>query len=389
MISNTRRTFLIGTAATAATAVLPSYQAFAQTTDVLRFITSDLSSLDPIVTTGTPIRNYGYMVFETLFAMDEAFKIQPQMAKGHEVSEDGLTWTVILRDGLMWHDDTPVTAADCVASVKRWGSKDSLGQSLMAVTETLEAVDDKTFRFTLTEPFPLLVDALGKPSTPICFMMPERLAQNDASTPITEVIGSGPFRFMQDEWVTGSKSVYEKFQGYVPRDEPPSGLAGGKVVNVQRVEWLSIADYSTATAAIQRGEADWYDKPDVNLITILEDDPEVTVGNYESGAANFIRFNHQQAPFNNIKVRQAVMAAVNQEEYLTAMVGLGNYEVCKSFFYCGTPMSTGAGNEAMLADFDTAKKMLDESGYDGEKVAILGPTDILNRPGFTGGWFVR
>src|ERR1700680_1665531 len=228
---------------------------------VLKFIPqADLRILDPITTTAYITRNHGYMVYDTLFATDAKFKIQPQMVDKWELSSDKLTYTFTLRDGLKFHDGTPVRSADCIASIDRWSKRDALGQKMAESTESWKAVDDKTFTLKLKKPFPLALEALAKPSSNVPFIMPERIAKTDASTNITEPIGSGPFKFVKEEWVPGSKVVYVKNTDYVPRKEAPSWAAGGKVVKVDRVEWIYIPDSATAAAAINPGDVDWWER---------------------------------------------------------------------------------------------------------------------------------
>jgi peptide/nickel transport system substrate-binding protein len=357
--------------------------AIAQNARVLRFIpSSDLAGLDPIWTTGYVVRNHGYMVFDTLFATDANFQIQPQMAEAADTASDGLTCSIRLREGLRFHDNAPVRAQDCVASIRRWAARDGLGQALMAATAELAAVDDRTLRFRLKAPFPLLVPALGKLSGPVPFMMPERLALTDPNTQIREAIGSGPFRFLAGEWVQGSRAAYARFEGYVPRPEPVSGLAGGKRVNVDRVEWLTIPDSSTAMAALQTGAADWIENAPVDLLAVVANKPEIKVDALDPlGQPMILRFNHLQPPFDNVLARRAILAAVQQQPYLDASVGDPRfYRSCKSFFPCGTPMSSGAGSDAMLGDVAAGKRMLAESGYRGGKVVLLAATDnpVLN-----------
>lgn len=374
-----RRHFPKGTTAAKGLVALGGIAARAQdAARTLRFIPAgNLSSIDPIVTTGDPIRNHGYMVYDTLFGEDESFAIKPRMVGKVEEAEDGLTYVFTLRDGLLWHDGAPVLAQDCIARIRRWGAKGGLGQSLQVVSEALEAVDDRTIRFRLSEPFPLIYTALGKSSTLVCFMMPGRIAGAvDHTTQITDATGSGPFRVLPDAWVPGSKAVYEKFQGDLPREEAPSGISGGKVVHVDRVEWLILPDQSTAISALMRDEVDWFEKPDLSLLPLLEGDPDAIVDACDPYQGTLLRFNHPQAPFDNAKVRQAVATAVNQTEILTAMVGEGNFEECKSFFFCGTPMSSGAGSEMMKAEPALARQMLQEAGHAGEKVVIISATDI-------------
>jgi len=191
---------------------------------VLKFIPqADLRILDPITTTAYITRNHGYMVYDTLFATDAKFQAQPQMVDKWDISKDRLTYTFTLRDGLKFHDGQPVRSADCIASLERWTKRDALGQKLAQSTESWIAVNDKTFKLKLKKPFPLTLDALGKLSANVPFIMPERVAKTDAFQNITETIGSGPFRFVKDEWVPGSKVVYAKNNDYVPRKEAPLG----------------------------------------------------------------------------------------------------------------------------------------------------------------------
>ena len=343
----------------------------------LRFIPSGaLSSLDPIWTTAYVVRNHGYMVFDTLYATDSRFQVRPQMAEGHEVTDGGLTWTIRLREGLRFHDGAPVLARDCVASIRRWAARDGFGQSLMAQTEELAALDDRRLRFRLKAPFPLLAEALGKPSSPVPFMMPERLAGTDPTQQVKEGVGSGPFRFLPDEYRPGTSAAWERFDGYLPRDEPPDGMAGGKVARVSRVEWRSIPDPGTAVAAMRAGEMDWLEAPSPDLLSLVAGRADLTVSTLDmNGTYVLLRFNALHPPFDDVAVRRAVLHAVRQDDYMQAMVGPGRYRECKAFFPCGTPLSTGAGSEAMDGRLDAARAMLKATGYDGRKVVIISPSD--------------
>src|SRR5580692_10080889 len=208
------------------------------TPKTLRFIPqADLRSIDPIWTTAYVTRNFGYLVFDTLFSVDRDFKPQPQMVDTWKVSDDKLAWSFTLRPGLKWHDGTPVRAADCVASIERWGKRDPFGQKLLDATDTITADGDDTFTIHLKTPFPLMLNALGKLSSNVPFMMPERIAKTDAFQQIPEAIGSGPFKFVKEEWVPGNKAVFVRNPDYVPRSDPPSLAAGGKVAKVDRIEW--------------------------------------------------------------------------------------------------------------------------------------------------------
>ena len=265
---------VVALAAGLATLAGPSGPALAQTT--LRVVMhSDLKIVDPIWTTAYIVRNHGYMVYDTLFAMDAKGEIRPQMVDKYELSADKLTYTMTLRDGLLWHDGTPVTAEDCIASIKRWAAKDSLGQKMISFVKEMQVVNPKTFKISLKEQTGLVLPALGKPSSNVPFMMPKRVAETDPNTQISDFTGSGPFVFKKDEWKPGDKAVYVKFAQYRPRSEPPSGLAGGKVVKVDRVEWRAIPDHQTAINALLAGEIDYIESPPHDLYPILKADANV------------------------------------------------------------------------------------------------------------------
>ena len=346
----------------------------------LKFIPqADLRILDPIATTAYITRNHGYMVYDTLFAINDKFEVKPQMVDKHEVSKDGLTYTFTLRDGLKFHDGAPVRSADCIASIERWGKRDALGQKLAEATESWTAVDDKTFRLKLKAPFPLALEALAKPSSNVPFIMPERIAKTDASTNITDPIGSGPFKFVKEEWVPGNKVVYVKNTDYVPRKEPPSWAAGGKVVKVDRVEWIYIPDSATAAAALNAGEVDWWEQMPPDLIPVLAKNKSVKVENIDPlGSMGLLRFNFMYPPFNNQKMRQAVLYAIDQNDYVLGIAGdVKNGHPCYSYFTCGTPLASEVGAEPMRGkrDFEKAKQLVKEAGYKGEKIVIIDATD--------------
>jgi peptide/nickel transport system substrate-binding protein len=341
---------------------------------------ADLKNIDPIWTTAYISRNHGYMVWDTLFGANEKLEPQPQMVDAWKVSADGLTYTFTLREGLRWHDGGPVTAEDCVASIQRWGKRDGMGQKLMGVVKSLDVVNQRTFRLVLKEPYGLVIDSLGKLSSNVPFMMPKRYAETDAFQQVPkESIGSGPFKFVVDEWVPGHKAVYVKNKDYKPRSEAPSFASGGKVVKVDRVEWVYNPDYAVAVAALQRGEVDIIERPDHDLIPIVANDKNIVVASIDPlGSQGWMRINHLNPPFDKPKAREALMWAVDQEQYLLSVVGNKDYfQRCATFYGCGTPYETDAGAEAVMAvDLEKAKRLLKESGYNGEKVVLMHPTDL-------------
>ncbi|HML13120.1 MAG TPA: ABC transporter substrate-binding protein [Xanthobacteraceae bacterium] len=367
-------TFLAAVAALAASAL----GARAETT--LRAVMhSDLKIVDPIWTTAYISRNHGYMIYDTLFAMDEQGEIKPQMVDKYEVSADKLLYTFTLRDGLLWHDGTPVTAADCIASIRRWAARDALGQKLISFVDSMTAQGANAFTIRLKEPTGLLIFALGKPSSNVPFMMPKRVADTDPDTQISDFTGSGPFVFKQDEWKPGDKAVYVKFDKYKPRAEPPSGLAGGKVAKVDRVEWLAMSDQQQMVNALLAGEIDYIEAPSHDLLPLLAEDQNVHLVDYNPlGNQYTFRPNHLQKPFDNPKVLQALFYAFNQKDFLDAAIGNPNYyKVCKAMFVCGTPLGSEAGMDGLLeSNFTKAKALLREAGYDGTPIVLLHSTDL-------------
>src|SRR5580704_10757118 len=331
-------------------------------------------------TTAYIVRDFGYMVYDTLLAEDANFKIQPQMAEW-KISDDKLTYTFTLRDGLKWHDGTPVTAEDCVASLKRWGKADGMGQKLMDFTASIEAPDASTVVLKLKEPYGLVLESIGKPSSFVPFMMPKRMAETPLDKPFSELIGSGPFKFVGSEFQPGVKAVFEKNKDYVPRKEPPSWTSGGKVVKVDRVEWITMPDAQTAVNALQSGDIDFMEVPSFDILPVLEANPEIKVdtlnklGNQTVGRMNFLL-----PPFDNVKVRRAAFLALNQKDILDALIGNPKYyEVCGAVFVCGTPLATDIGSETLVKGdgMAEAKKLLAESGYDGTPIVIMAPGDVV------------
>src|ERR1700732_4345491 len=341
---------------------------------------SDLRVIDPGFTTAYITRDHGYMVYDTLLAEDANFKIQPQMADW-KVSDDKLTYTFMLRDGMKWHDGPPVTAEDCGASLKRWGRNDGMGQKLMDFTASLEATDARTITLKLKEPYGLVLESIAKPSSSVPFMMPRRLAETPPGQQIKEQIGSGPFKFVQAEFQPGVKAVYEKNTDYVPRKEPPSWTSGGKVVKVDRVEWITMADAQTAMNALQSGDIDFMENPSFDFLPVLAANPGKKVETLNKlGFQTLGRMNFLYPPFDNVKVRRAALMAMNQKEVLDALIGNPEYyRICGAFFVCGTPLATEEGSESLVKGngMAQAKKLLAESGYDGTPVVIMAPGDVV------------
>jgi peptide/nickel transport system substrate-binding protein len=340
---------------------------------------ADLASLDPVWTTADITRNFSLAVYDTLYGFDAEFNVQPQMAAGHTVSADGKQWDITLRDGLKFHDGTPVLARDCVATIQRWGKRDAMGTALMKRTDEVTAVSDKVIRIRLNTPFPLLSYALGQV---YCAIMPERLAATDAFTQITEAMGSGPFKFVAAERVPGQRVVFAKNPDYAPRDSgTPSFNAGPKIAHVERVVWNFIQDPGTAAAALQQGEVDWWENPPIDLVPQLKSDANLVVTvKDKTGEIGCLRFNQLFPPFDNPAVRRAVLSAIDQKEVMTAFAGAvpSIMKTDVGLFVPGTPLASDVGVEITRGpkDYAKIKQDLAAAGYNGEKIVILAATTI-------------
>ena len=351
--------------------------------NVLRVVPhSNLAILDPIWTTAYMSRNHGYMIYDTLFGTDEHAKIKPQMVESWTESGDHRLWTFKLRKGLEFHDGKPVTGDDVIASLQRWGKRDAMGQALFTFVQRMDSPTPDTFRIFLGEACGFVLEALGKPSSNVPFIMPKRIADTDAFKQIEEHIGSGPYVFKKDEFKPGDKAVYTKFVKYVPRSEPPSGTSGGKQVYVDRVEWnLALRDAQAQVNALQKGEVDIIEALGFDFYEAAKTNPDIQLPKYANlGLQYMARFNHLHKPFDNAKVRQAAIAAMSQEPFLRASVGVKElYKTCPSMFICGTPYGSLAGSELQSkSSMKKAQDLLKASGYDGTTIVIMKPTDLAS-----------
>jgi peptide/nickel transport system substrate-binding protein len=342
---------------------------------------ADLANFDPIWTTAYIARNAGLLVWDTLYGVDAKLEVRRQMVEAEEVSSDGLTWTFRLRPGLKFHDGEAVLAKDAVASINRWAARDAMGQMIKAIESELTAIDDRAFRWVLKKPYPKMLLALGKINTPCCFVMPERVAKTDPFKQIGEYVGSGPMRFVRNDWVPGVKSAFEKFDGYVPRPEEASWMAGGKRIVAERIEWITMPDPATVAAALQTGEIDWWEIAIPDLVPMLRKSRNISVDIQDRlGNVGILSLNHLFPPFNDPRARRAILAAMSQEEYMRAYVG-DDASLWKPLPACltpGTPLYTEDGGDILKGPrkLDLAKRMLDESGYAGEPIVCMAAQDL-------------
>ena len=358
----------------------------AETSSVLKYVPAgDLPSLDPIAAPYYETRCHGFMVFDTLYGQagaGQGFAAMPQMIAGHAIEDGGKTWSLRLRDGLLFHDGTRVLARDCVASIRRWGARDLFGQTLMQRTEALEASDDKTIVFYLKKAFPMLPDALGKFGANMCAIMPERLASTDPFKAVDEIVGSGPFCFKTSEHVPGSLHVYERFKDYRPRDGGVADFVSGpKIAYFDRVEWHIIPDQDTVVSALQTGEMDWDEYPVEDMLPTLRRTGRITTQRMGSvGWWGLLRPNCLHPPFSNPAVRRALLDAIDQREFMNAAIGADPslWRVPTGYFPPDSPMASDAGMQALTRprDLDKARRALREAGYHGEKIVLIAPATL-------------
>ena len=376
-----RRDFLKTSAAVTSAVAVPNI-ARAQAGKLLRFVPqANLSSLDAVAGTQYVVRNAAFLVWDTLYGVDSNLTPKPQMCEGHSVDAEFKTWTFKLRTGLKFHDGEKVTTKDVIASLNRWMVRDTMGQIIKARLDALEAIDDLTFRFRLNQPFTKMLFALGKSSSPACFIMPERIARTDPFKQIAEYVGSGPMRFRQDLWVPGATAIFDRYTDYSVRPEPGDWLSGGKRMHFDRIEWKIMPDAATAGAALQSGEVDWWENPIADLVPLLRKNKNIAVDIADPfGNIGALRMNHLHPPFNDVRARKALLMALDQQDYMQAVVG-DNPDLWKklpSFFTPGTPVSTEEGGDLLKGprNYEGAKKLLSEAGLLGSKVTLVVATDI-------------
>ena len=366
----------------AAAAFVPAKFAIAQPANARTLVfvpQANLSVLDPIFTTAQPTVHHGYAIYDLLFGVTAKLDPKGQMAEGYTLSDDGRTYLIRLRPGLKFHNGEPVRAQDCAPSLVRWAARETLGQTMWQYVESCSAQDDNTIKIVLKRPIPIFIEAIARGGASVAFMMPEHVAKTDPFKQISDTTGSGPYKFVPGEYVSGAQVVYARFDGYVPRQEPAEWMVGGKVAHFDRIVWRVIPDSATAAAALQSGEVDWYEQVQPDLVALLKKNPAITLGLHNpTGYNGVMRFNHLHPPFNNVAVRRAVMMAVNPADYMTSVTAGDEsaYVICKSVFPCGSHYGKEVKTDALQGNIAKAREMLAASGYNGEKAVVLSPTDL-------------
>ncbi len=373
-----RRSLMAGAAASALAG--PAVHAQATRAKTLKVVPlTSLYSLDTVFNTSLVTTNHGWTVYDTLFGLNNAHEIKPQMAEGYTLSEDGRVYTIKLREGLKFHNGEPVRAQDCIQSVKRWAGRETFGQTIAQFIDDWSVVDDRTMKVSFSRPVPIFLEALARGSASVPFILPEHIAKTDPFKQITDATGCGPYKFNAGEFAAGSFASYSKFADYVPRKEAAEFTAGGKIAHFDRLEWPTIPESATAAAALISGEVDWYEQVNADLIPQLRKNPDIKIGSANPGGFNgILRFNHLQAPFNNVAIRRAVLMVANQGDYMASLTANDPtaFNGCKSLFPCGTPYGREMGADKMQGNMEKARAMLKASGYNNEKVVIISPSDV-------------
>jgi peptide/nickel transport system substrate-binding protein len=375
-----RRQILQTAAAASVSLAAPRISRAAGKNNELIFVPqADVTILDPMLTTADVTRNFSLAIYDTLYAYDAAFQVQPQMVAGDKSEDGGKTWDITLRDGLTFHTGDKVLARDCVASIKRFAMRNPFGQAMMQRVAEISAPSDSAIRIRLNKTFPLLRAALAEYQ---CVIMPSSLAATDSAKAVSDIIGSGPFKFTPSEHVPGSRVVFNKFTGYVPRkDGKASFNAGPKIVNLDRVVWNVIPDPATSAAALQQGEIDWWENPALDLVPQVRTFQDVTVTvKDKTGEIGCLRFNQLNPPFDNPAIRRVVVAAMDQKEVMEAVCGAepSLYKTDVGLFVPGTPMASTAGIDVLKGpkNIDKLKQDLKAAGYDGRKIVVLAASNF-------------
>jgi peptide/nickel transport system substrate-binding protein len=341
---------------------------------------ADLTGLDPQINGALATAEYAAMVYDTLFSMDANLVPRPQMVDRETISPDGLRYDFTLRPGLRFHDGQPVTGADVVASITRWMKRDALGQRMASAMVTFQAEGDNGFSMTFRQRFPFVEMALAWSGSGMAAILRKQDAETDPFKQTTTSIGSGPFRFLPDRWQIGSGAAWARNPDYVARDEPPSGMAGGKVARLDGVEMHYIPDASTRANALKTGEIDLVDLLPADLVDFVRADKKLVVDRLSPlGSEAFIRMNQLQPPFDKLKARQALALTVSQPEYMAAAYGAHEWweEGCFSYFVCGSPNGSEAGSEPYRKpDYERARQLLADSGYKNEPIVIVTASDV-------------
>ena len=376
-----RRTFLRTSAAAAATSLAaPTVMAQTRREKTLRVAPlTALSSVDTVFNTSLVTTNHGYAAYDTLFGFTAKREITPQMAEGYSIENDGRAYVIKLREGLKFHNGEPVRAQDAIQSLKRWAGRETFGQTVAKFVDKWDVLDDRTFRISLTQPIPIFLEAITRGSASIPFIIPEHIAKTDPYTQVTDATGSGPYRFVKEEFLPGQLAVYARNPDYIPAKGVPDWTSGGKVAHFERIELQAIPEQATAAAALKAGEIDWYEQVQPDLVPSLRANPDIRIGTANpTGFNGILRFNHLHPPFNNLALRNAILTAVSQQDYMEALTGgdASSWAHCRSMYPCGTPYGRDSGADRMPASLEKAKAALKAAGYAGEKVVVLSPADV-------------
>lgn len=327
-------------------------------------------TLDEHQTTAEITAIIGYCMYEGLFTYDPGFQPIPELAETHTISEDGLTHTLTLRQGVPFHNGEIMTADDVIASLERWGEISGVGKSLMAATDELVKVDDHTIEFHLNEPYGTLAIALAH-NTQACVIYPKSVIDAGGLDPLTEFIGTGPYRLV--EWRPDAYIRFERFDDYAAIEGEPNGYGGHKYAFVDQIEFIPVPDEAARVAGLQAGDYQLGMDIGNDQYDVLNGAPGIIAEILEPTNWDVFFLNWQSPLMSNLTIRQAVQAAFDMEPMLLS--GRGSQEFIRldpGLMMLGSPWHTDAGGEFYnLNDPELAQAKLEEAGYDGTPIRFM------------------
>ncbi len=338
---------------------------------------ASISTIDPISSSAWVAWAVGTQIYDVPFASDGNFQPQLQMLEDWSISDDGLVWTFNIRDGLQWHNGEPVKAEDFKATLERAFDSYYTGWKELGARATVGVVDDSTWTLSFEEPFGLVLDSMNFNTEGLPIQKASVIADTPAERGggvLQEHVGSGPYQFV--DWDVGNRIILERFEDYLPRTEAPSGHAGAKYAYVDAIEFYEIPDVQTRLSLLETAEMDFMDTAPLDFFEIMRDNPEIEVYTDPIGRWPVMIINHRRIPFEDVKARKALQAAIDHEAIMAAYGPPGLRGLCSAVFLCGLRWDTKVGEENYNQnDVEKAKKLLEESTYDGRPIVAMTPVD--------------
>ncbi len=326
-------------------------------------------TLDAMSTTADLTATITLPICETLFAFDAGWRVQPSLVSSYTVSKDGLVYTFTLRKDVPFHTGALLTAADVVASLNRWGKLNPRGAPVFKALETMAANGADTVVMKMKAPFAPLLSFLALPGSAV--IMPKEIADSTGTGPLKQFIGTGPYKFV--EWAPDRHVRVVRFDQYAARKEPPGGFAGRKDALADDIYYYPVGQVATRIAGVQSGDYHIADGINQDAYAQLKKDPRVDVGLIRPGAYLVFVFNTKEGIMTNVKLRQAVLVALDMQPIMQATFGNPDlYSLEPSLYPKGTPWYTTAGAEWYnVHNVERTKQLAKEAGYSGQPIRWL------------------